>query len=225
MAEERASYLGVAGHGMLLSLGCPCRVAREPGERLWISAGGTLVDVNPSEQPSITVLNHGKVEDAILRIDRGLPDHPWNLVVPLPGFFLDLPMGVVVYSGTDDDPLPELHLRPADMRGAGVLQDVFIQFGVTRKDASEVRVTEKHDIEEFTIKLAVDDGEIAVRAWEYGYELDGVRWRKRHYALSLLPGVTVSMLGQAPEPERQRMFALCDEVAASFGSMHGLDAK
>lgn len=225
MADGDVSYLGVAGHGVLLSLRCPCRMAREPSDRLWISAGGTLVDVNPSEESSITVLDHGKVEDAILRIDRGLSDHPWQLVVPRPGFFIDLPVGVVVYSGTDDDPLPELHLRPADLRGPRVLQDVFIQFVVIHKDASEVRVTGKHDIEEFTIDFATEDGETSVRAWEYGYELDGMRWRKRHYALSLLPGVTVGMAGQAPESERQRMFALCDEVAASFSSMHDADAS
>lgn len=210
---------------MLLSLRCPCRVAREPSDRLWISTGGSLVGVHPGEQPDIAVLDHGQVEDAILQIDRGLPDYPWQLVVPQPGFFIDLPVGVVVYSGTDDDPFPELHLRPADMLGPRVLQDVFIQFVGIRQDASEVRVTGKHDIEELTINLATDDGEIAVRAWEYGYELDGMRWRKRHYALSLFPGVTVGMSGQAPEPERQRMFALCDEVAASFGSMHGGEAQ
>ncbi len=215
MGDGQQSYLGVSGGGVMLSLRCPCQVVRMPNGGLVLTGQGAMVEVSPGGD---IVAPHGAVEDLIMRVDRGVSAGPWTLIVPRPGFVLDLPLGVVVMSGTDDNPLPELH--PAKPGSAATVPDVFVHFGVARRDASEIQVRGDHDIDERTITFSTEHGDTHVRVWEYGYELAGVSWRKRHYALALVPGVTVMMSGQAPQTETKHVFALCDELAASFASMH-----
>lgn len=161
----------------------------------------------------------GTVEDAIIQVDEIRGNAPWELLAP--GFFLALPVGFIVMSGTAEAPMPELHLRPADLRGTRTIPDAFISFERRPVDASAARVTGKHAIDELTLAV----GETRIRGWEYSYELDGAAWRKRHYALSPGPGVTLMMSAQAPIAEAARMFAATDELAASFAPLRSSSAS
>ncbi|MGN6110726.1 MAG: hypothetical protein ACTHU0_36825 [Kofleriaceae bacterium] len=149
-------------------------------------------------------------EDAFEQLDTGVGAGPWRLVGP--GCFLGFPSGFTLMSPVyDNDPLFELQLND----GATPVVDAIMQFEGRRVAAGEVQLRGQSNVEQGTIQI--DAG--TVRTWEYGYEFEGVSWRKRHYALPLAADLTILMTAQAPVVHYEAMFDGAEAVVAGFAPL------
>ncbi|CAN5810218.1 hypothetical protein BH11MYX2_BH11MYX2_12180 [soil metagenome] len=225
--------LGVAGYGLLLAPQSPCVLARESDDSLWISSTDGLVTIVPgagpatTKPPSLAVREISFPGGPLLRADKGgslatvLVDvspasfGPWTLLAPR--MFLDLPVGLAVFSGDADNPMPEMHLRHADLNDASTIRNAFITFELRAVELAEVKLRGMFDVTESTMEI--EHG--PVRVFAYGYEHDGIDWRKRHYGVTVVAGVTLMMTAQAPQSDADRMFALADTLIASYSPLTG----
>jgi hypothetical protein len=225
--------LGVAGHGVMLAPYSPCVLAREPGDGLWISTTDGHVTIVPGAGPadkppaSLDVRELSFPNGPLLRADKGgslakvlaqvtpFQTGPWTLLAPR--MFLELPVGLAVFSGDADNPMPELHLRHADLSDASTIRNAFITFELRAVELADVKLRGMFDVTETTMQI--EHG--PVRVFSYSYEHEGVAWQKRHYAVAEVPGVTMMMSAQAPDADAERMFALADELIASYSPLTG----
>jgi hypothetical protein len=223
--------LGVAGHGVMLAPLSPCVLAREPSNSLWISTTDGLVTIVPGAGPadkppaSLDVRELSFPNGPLLRAEKGgtlakvlaqvtpFQTGPWTLLAPR--MLLELPVGLAVFSGDADNPMPELHLRKADLNDASTIRNAFITFELRAVELAEVKLRGMFDVTERAMQI--EHG--PVRVFEYSYEHDGLTWRKRHYALAEVPGVTMMMGAQAPDSDADRMFALADELIVSYSPL------
>lgn len=223
--------LGVAGHGVMLAPFSPCVLAREPSDSLWISTTDGLVTIIPGAGPadkapaSLDVREVSYPSGPLLRADKGgtlakvlaqvtpFQIGPWTLLAPR--MLLELPLGLAVFSGDASNPMPELHLRKAEMTDASTVRNAFITFELRAVELAEVKLRGLFDVTETAMQI--EHG--PVRVFSYSYEHEGLTWQKRHYALAETPGVTMMMGAQAPESDAERMFAIADELIASYSPL------
>jgi hypothetical protein len=235
MGDTQVMPVGLIGHGMAVSPRCPCRFVVDVDESLFLSSehGGSVISrkgarpaagdlaaidgaTDPTwrfgaDGPSFALVAGRALGDAIARVDAGISDGPWNLLMA--GAFIDLPPGLLGYSPTTpDDPYPELHLRDPAFRGLRTIRDAFIQFTPRPVAAAQVRITGDHEVHEHAVPMRAG----TVRVFDYAYELDDAIWRKRHYALPVAPERMLMMSAQAPAGHAALMFERADAIAASF---------
>jgi hypothetical protein len=235
MGEPKVMPVGLIGHGMMLSPKCPCRFVADEDESMFLSsehggsviirkgaspADGEMVAVegtnNPTwrfgaDGPSFALVAGRQLGEAIERIDAGVSDGPWNVLML--GCFIDLPPGLLGYSATTaDDPYPELHLRDPAFKGLRTIRDAFIQFAQRPVAPGRVRLTGDFEVHEHAVPMRAG----TVRVFDYAYEVDDAVWRKRHYAMPLGVERTLMMSAQAPAGHAALMFERADAIAASF---------
>lgn len=229
--------VGIAGHGMLISPFCPCRVAHQANGVLLVATltridetraaftavaalkAGTAPATGQPERvddatwrigadgPTIHLVGDGPrdLASAFARIDTGLGEAPWQLLAP--GCWLGFPPGFTMTSTLDENPFFELQLVVAGRS----IPDAIIQLQARPIAAAAVQLRGQFAVEESTL------GDI--RVWTYGYDVDGVPWRKRHYALPLSEGESILMAAQAPAEHADAMFVGADAVATEFGPL------
>ena len=230
--------VGIAGHGLLISPYCPCRVVHQHNGVLLVAtllrvddaraAFSLIGSIKPGSAPAthdaeridettwrfgaggpeikLPVGGPRDLAAAFAQIDAGLGEAPWQLLAP--GCWLGFPPGFTMTSPLDDEPFFELHLND----GPRSIPDAIIQFQARAIAAGEVQLRGTFAVEE---SILDDD----IRVWTYGYDVDGVPWRKRHYALPLAADQTILMSAQAPAEHADAMFTGADACAIEFGPL------
>jgi transcription antitermination factor NusA-like protein len=233
-----AMPVGIAGHGLLLSPHCPCRVAHLENGTLLVQP--IAVDRSRALPPVAAVAlgarsahaEASRVDDHRMPTWRYGADGPTISlgnqaerldevlaqvdVVPGespwhllgPGFWIAFP------------PSFTLHSAPAD-RG--------LRFQLVQKgdEPNALIAFDSHPIRAEALRFGGDglvDGALqidggSVRTATRTYEHAGKRWQARYYALPLADDETVVMSAQAPIAQSERMFAAADAMAESFAPM------
>jgi hypothetical protein len=146
------------------------------------------------------------LEDLIVRVDVGLGAAEWSVLAP--GFWFDLPPGVILYSPDPQTPgdLPELHY--------GMNPEAMIGFMRAGRSAEEIVINGPGGTPLASSQLETPFG--AVRAFEYKYEHEGAPWVQHKYVLPYAAGKSIVMLAQAPRSLWPELKAAADLIARSF---------
>ena len=230
--------VGIAGHGLLLSPHCPCRVAHLENGTLLVqpivgAAAGKLPPV-----AAVGVGSHGdttqptRVEDAPMptwSYGKGAPRISLGNgatsieqvfarvdVVPGdspwtllgPGFWIEFPARFTLDSARAGEG-PFFQLTQE-----GDVTDAIITFAARPVPAPALKFSGPNNVEG---TLETEAG--SIRMCTHSYEHDGVSWRARYYALPLAVDATLVMTAQAPRATIDHMFASADRMAASFAPM------
>ncbi len=223
------STMGLAGHGMLLAPVCPCRVARIHEilvigrgyqgpliTELVVALGSQPASEAPTSSDGVTYtlgagapelhVESANLDELVLRVDVGLGPAEWSVLAP--GFWFELPRGVVLYSPDPDTPgdLPELH--------HGMNTEAMIQFARIGRDAGELVLTAPGGKPLASATLDTPYG--PVRVFAYEYEHAGAHWTQHKYVLPYAANRTIVMTAQAPGALWGDMKAAAEHVARTF---------
>lgn len=212
-AKSETSTFGIAGHGLLLSPICPCRVLHLEDNRLFASRDGAGVTLLPtSKGVSFSFAGRAtRIEDLFLRVDRVEGQVPWMLLGP--GFWIGFPSGFAVFgSAPDEKELFELHLLAS---GQELEPGAFIGLQLLAGSASGLRIDLQPGFRE-TARGTVDSEGGPVKWSEVAYRHAGEAWLRRYYALPVGDDETLLFNAGAREPVAPRLFAGADESAQRF---------
>jgi len=158
--------------------------------------------------PSLELLDGLQPSEIAARFDVGLPDSTWRVLAP--GFFTDLPTGLLLLAGERPGEDVELHLPGA--------RDQFLAFQRVLRPAMEVTFKPAPGQELVSVSELVMEGRIVIYT-ELVYTLGDVRWRQRFYAAPYDAERTIVVRAQAHEANMETMFDGADLVAGTITPM------
>lgn len=226
----RAVTYGFGGHGLLVSGWSTTCIMRNADDGVTILRDGEaptpigwlLPGDRPASAPASALtaglwrfgvggptieLDDGVTLDEVgARFDTGLADGPWTVLGP--GFFIDLPPGVMLMPGKRPRADYELHLpRTADH---------FISFlrHAGPHSRNPPRPGPGHEL---VADVELECPGRTVRYVEMAYPHQGEPWRQRFYMVPVGEEKTMVVRAQATAARAAELFAAADEVAATLG--------
>ena len=143
------------------------------------------------------------VADVALQLDVGISDGAWTLLGP--GFFCDLPVGLLVLGGDRVGQPFELAVPN--------LHDHHLVFVARPVDAEQLDIRPAPNQQVVDEVVYEDDATgLQIRCLEFAYNHDGARWRQRMYGVPLSPGTSLVVVAQATDPHAEALFITADEL-------------